>query len=404
MPNYKYRAISNSGAEVSGVVEAYDEFEAVTAIKRTHRVVTFIEQVDKKKFGLNMSVGSRKIKEQTLALMCSQFSIVLKAGMPIVRCLELISTQTSNKELRHLLEQVCEDVSTGYGLAQSFENKGGNMLPTTFIETIRSGEESGSLEISFAKLEVYFDNSARIKKKVKSAMMYPIFLSVMAVVVIAIVLLVAMPVFLDMFAEFGNELPLPTKMLIAMSDFFANYWILLVAVIAALVFAMKLIGKTEKGRMFFARLNLRLPILGHLAQMKGASQLANTLSTMLTSGLTIVNAVAICSKVIDNHYLSTQLSTAAAGIEDGEPLGSCLKKCECFPHLLVEMTAVGEETGTLEDTLQTIGGYYDSETEIASAQALNALQPIITVIMGVVIGFIVIALYLPMFSMYSGMM
>lgn len=404
MPNFKYKAISLDGAKVSGVITAYDEFEAINFVKQKGHVVTSIKEVDgKKQFSLNMTIGNPKIKEKVLALMCSQFSIVLKAGMPIVRSVELIATQTADKPLRELLSKVAEDVATGYGLAQSFENKGANTLPTTFIETIRAGEQSGTLETSFAKLHNYYDKSAKMKAQVKSAMMYPIFLSGMAVVVIAIVMLVAMPVFLGMFQDMEMELPWPTQFLIDLTNAFTKWWVLIAAIIIAFVIAAMTWSKTEKGKMWFARTMLKLPILGRVTQMKGASQFANTMTTMLAAGLSIIKATAICSKVLDNYHLGTQLGASVAILEEGKPLGYSVEKCACFPDLLVEMTAVGEQTGSLESTLETIGEYYDSETELASDNALKALQPIITILMGVVIGFIVISLYLPMFTMYSGM-
>jgi len=403
LANFKYRALTENGKEVSGVIEAFDEFEAVDAIKRNYGIVTHIVRVDETKLGVRKTITMPKIKQEHIALMCSQFSIILKAGMPIVRCVELIAAQTTSRELRLLLEQVAEDVSTGYGLAQSFENKGAKQLPVTFIETIRAGEESGTLETSFAKLHTYFDKSAKTQKKVKSAMMYPAFLLVLVVVVIGIVLVVAMPVFLDMFKELGTELPGPTKLLMSMSDFFVRFWPALVIGILALVIGLKLWSKTEKGKMTFARLQLRIPVFKNIVKMKGASQLANTLSTMLSAGLPIVRAVAICARTLDNYYFSTQLAAAVPSLEEGIPLGRSLDKCECFPSLLVEMAAVGDETGSLENTLDTIGEYYDSETEIVTKQALSALEPAITVIMGVIIGFVVIALYLPMFNMYGNM-
>ena len=401
MPNYKYKAISNDGTDVTGVIEAYDEFEAVDRIKQSCRLVLNIREVDETKVGLlQRNIGTPKAKEKMLALMCSQFSIVLKAGMPIVRCVELIADQTTDKLLKKILTLVAEDVATGYGLAQSFENKGKKELPTTFIETIRAGEESGTLEVSFAKLHRYFDKSAKTKAKVKSAMMYPAFLSVMAVIVIAIVLVVAMPVFVTMFADMGSDLPAPTKLLMDMSDFFASYWYIIAAILAILIIVLKAWSKTERGHMSLAKLQLKLPALGNVARMKGASQFANTMTTMLSSGLSIVKAVTICAKTLDNYHLSTELGKAVSGLEEGKPLGYCLQKADCFPGLLVEMTAVGEETGALENTLDTIGEYYDSETAIASERALGTLQPAITIVMGIVIGFVVIALYMPMFTMY----
>lgn len=404
MPKFKYKAVSAGGANVNGVIEAYDEFEAVDKIKQEHRVIVSIHQVDEDKSSfLNINITTPKIKEKSLALMCSQFSIVVKSGMPIVRSVELIADQTTDKELKKILKKVAEDVATGYGLAQSFENKGGKMLPTSLIETIRAGEESGSLDVSFERLFTYFEKSAKTKDKVKSAMMYPIFLSVIAVVVIMIVLVVAMPVFIEMFEGFGSELPAITQLLINMSDFFVKYWLLIVGIMAGLIIALKMYSNSEHGRLVFAKTQLKIPILGKVAEMKGASQLANTMATMLASGLNIVRATYICSKIIDNYHFSIQLSAAIAGLEQGKPLGECLSGCECFPSLLVEMASVGDETGTLEDTLDTIGQYYDSETAIASERALAALQPAITVVLGIVIGFVVIALYMPMFTMYSGM-
>lgn len=402
MPSFKYTAVSNDGHVVSGIVEAYDEFEAIDQIKQSNRVVHSIKEVDSTRPGLlQMNIGAPKILEKELALMCSQFAIVTKAGMPIVRAVEMIAGQTSKRHLKHLLRQVAEDVAAGYGLAQSFENKGADLLPTTFIETIRAGEESGSLEVSFDKLFHYFDKSSKTKSKVKGAMMYPVFLSVLAVIVISIILVAAMPVFIGIFDGSGQQLPGPTRLLIAMSGFMSKYWVLMLAVVLAVYFALKHWSRTEKGRMFFAELQLKLPVLGHVARMKGASQLANTMATMLAAGLPIIRAVSVCAKVMDNYCLSYQLGLAIAGLEQGKELGACMKELSYFPELLVEMTSVGEETGTLETTLETIGAYYDSETAIASERALNLLQPAITVVMGLVIGFIVIALYLPMFGMYN---
>lgn len=406
MPNFKYNGILNDGSPTSGVIEAYDEFEAVDLIKQTCRVVTSVKEVDdpnKKTFSLNMEIGKPHVSEKSLALMSSQFAIVLKAGMPIVRCVELIAEQTTDKTLKKILMQVAEDVETGHGLAQSFENKAGDILPTTLIETVRAGEESGSLDVSFAKLHVYYDKSSKTKAKVKSAMIYPAFLAVIAVIVIAIVLMVAMPVFIDMFEGMDMELPGITLFVMGLSDFFSKYWLIILAVIVVLVIALKTYSNTESGRLNFAKLQLKIPIIGSVGKMNGASQFANTMTTMIYAGLPIVRAVEITSRTMDNYHHTCQLGKSLGGLEEGKTLASCLTVADCFPELLVEMTSVGEETGTLETTLETIGEYFDSETAIASERALSALQPAITIVMGVVIGFIVIALYLPMFTMYGGM-
>ena len=406
MPTYKYKAVSRDGAAVSGVVEAYDEFEAVDRIKETCPVVTSIREVDARSQGESIwtrDILPSKVKLKALALLCSQFSIILTAGLPVVRAVELIETQTSDKTLKKLLKQVAEDVADGHSLAQSFENKGGKLLPTTFVETVRAGEESGTLEASFKKLHSYYDSAAKVKAKVRSAMMYPIFLCVLAVVVIAFIMGFTMPTFVDMFEDMDAELPGLTVGLMAVSNFFASKWWVVLGIVALVIVALKTWSTTEGGRLRLARFQLRMPALGRVNRMKGASQLANTLSTLLTAGLPMIRAVAVTAKVLDNYHLSLRLGSAVSGLEEGRRLGECLHDCDCFPDMLVEMAAMGEESGSLEDTLDTIGAYYDSEVSVATERALSMLQPIITVVIGIFIGIIVIALYLPMFNMYGNM-
>lgn len=403
MAAFKYKAISRDGANVTGVVEAYDEFEAVEKIKETCRIVTSISEATAAAGFLQKEIVPSKISQKSLALLCSQFSIILTAGLPVVRAVELIAVQTADKQLKKLLSQVAEDVAGGYSLAQSFENKGGKLLPSTLIETLRAGEESGTLEIAFQKLHVYYDRSYKVKAKVRSAMMYPIFLCVLAVAVIAFIMGFTMPVFTDMFSSMDIDMPLLTRALIGFSRFCGQSWPLLLAAAAGLIIGLKYYSATEAGRMRLSRLQLRLPALGKVAVMKGASQLANTMSTMLAAGLPVIRSVAATARVMDNYYMGTRLSSVVVGLEEGRRLGDCLRECGCFPDMLVEMASVGEESGSLEETLDTISTYYDNEVTVATERALSMIQPAITVAMGAIIGVLVIALYLPMFSMYSGM-
>ena len=403
MAVFKYKAISKDGVNVHGVVEAYDEFEAVGQIKETCSVVTAISEVHPLPKGDIVMLGPKQIKDKSLALLCSQFAIILKAGLPIVRAATLIQEQVGDRQLKALLGKVADDVAAGYGLAQSFENKGGKELPTTFIETVRAGEDSGTLEVSFRKLQKYYDNAAKVKGKVKSAMMYPAFLMVLAVIVIAIIMIFTMPTFTAMFADLNMEMPALTKGIIAVSEFFAAYWWLVLLMVLALTVGIKLYSGTEKGAMYFATLALKLPAIGPMNRMKGASQFSNTMSTLLTAGIPLVRAVGVTGKVLDNVYLGSRLSLLSPQLEEGRSLGDLMRGETAFPEMLCEMTAMGESTGSLEETLTTIGEYYDVETQVASDRALGMLQPAITVFMGIIIGLIVIGLYLPMFTMYSGM-
>ena len=400
MPTYRYKAISRDGAAISGVIDAYDEFVAIDTLKESGSIITKISEVKKLNDGKELFTPV-KVTDKTLAMVCSQFSIILTAGLPIVHAVELIAAQTSDKAMQKILKEVASDVAAGHSLAQSFDNKGGKQLPATFIETIRAGEDSGTLDKAFSKLHSYYDKSAKIKAKVVSAMAYPIFLCIVAVIVVAIIMLKAVPVFVGLFEGIGTELPLPTRILISTSNFFTKYFLVILLCAALLVIACKLFGRTENGKRFFAKFALKLPVLGKVNIMKGASQFANTMSTMLGAGLPMVKAVSSTGRALDNYAMGLETLQTVSGIEQGKRLGVCMKSGSFFPALLVEMTAVGEETGSLEATLEVIGRYYDAEVEQQSARALSLLEPAIIVILAVFVVFILLAVYLPLFSMYG---
>lgn len=402
MTAYKYKALSRDGSKVSGVVEAYDEFEAVAKIKADCSVVLKITPVAEKRrerIDLNEPMW---VSDKVLSLTASQFAILLKAGMPTARTVEIIAQQTTDKLMKRILTEVAKDVAAGYSLSQSLETRG-KKIPLTFIETVRAGEESGTLEESFTKLVGYYEKSHKIRSKVRGAMMYPMFLSILAVAVIVIIVKVTVPVVVDMIVGNGGQLPLPTRILLGAYDFFSKWGLLFLGAVAAIVISCILYGKTENGRLRYARLSMKLPVLGKISVLKSASQFAGTMATLLSAGLPVTRALTITGKVMDNYAVGLTVSGATLGIEEGKRLGDVLHANPYLPPLLTEMTAVGEESGALEGTLTTIGAYFDSEVEQASTKALSMLEPLITMIMGVVVGFIVIALYLPMFTMYNSM-
>ncbi len=403
MPTFRYKALSADGAKISGVVKAYDRYQAVNQIKEDGSVVLSVEQViSLPHTGLDL-LGGQRVSDKQLSLVCSQFAIILRTGLPVVRAVELISEQTSDRRLKALLKDVAEDVAAGYGLAASFENKGKKLLPTTFVETVRAGEDSGTLPESVRKLQIYYTRSAQVKSKATSAMMYPAFLLVLAAVVVGIIMVVAMPTFVSVFDSFDMELPGLTKAIIAVSNFMASWWWFIAIVILAIIMVLRLYIHTEKGALRSSKLLLRLPALGRVNRMKAASQFANTLSTLLTAGIPMIRAVEIVGRVLDNKYIGRQLGAIVPHLEEGRGLGEQLRGASFFPSMLSEMTAMGEDTGSLESTLDTVGTYYDAETETASNRALSMLQPTITLVMGFFIGVLVVGLYLPMFSMYNGM-
>jgi type IV pilus assembly protein PilC len=344
-------------------------------------------------------ISGGKIKPKALKLLCSQLAIELKAGLPLVSSLRLMAENEQDKKLKRILSEVADDVHAGNPLADSFAERGPG-LPRTFIETVRAGEESGKLDETFERLHKYYENSDAVGSKVASALSYPIMLISVAVVVIGIIMIFAVPVFEESFMSMGNELPMPTKILIALSDFMVNNIILLIALGAALALVLFFYGKTDQGRHFYARLALTFPGISLINKMNGASQFSATLSTMLASGLPLVSAARITANTADNLLISEDIEKAVTGVIEGNRLSDGISQSRWFPDLLKEMVTVGEETGRLEDTLNVISDYYVKEVDTAVKKALDILNPIITISLALMVVFILLSVYLPIFSMY----
>lgn len=402
MNSYKYRAKAEDGSTVRGIIEAYDEYEAVDQIRRNYPVVESIKPL---KQGKRVNIDLNEplwVSDKTLSLTANQFYIMLKAGIQMSRVIELIAEQTPDRLMKRILKACSADVAAGYSLAGSLE-KNGKKIPAVFIETVRAGEESGTLEASFLSLEAYYKRAHKTKKKIKSAMTYPILVVIIAVVVIAIVMIKLVPTMTDTLQGFGVDLPLATRILIAISNFFVKAWYILLIVIAALILGIYLYGKSEKGKLIYSKIRIRLPKIGKITRMNAAAQTANTLSALLAAGLPLSKALDITSRVLDCKCVGEELNKAVAKIESGMSLSDSIKDSVYLPDMLKEMIAVGESSGSLEETLATIGQYFNDEAQAASDAALALIEPMITIILGVVVGFIVIAIYIPMFSMSSGM-
>ena len=253
-------------------------------------------------------------------------------------------------------------------------------------------------------MAAYYDRSSKLRAKVKSALTYPLILVCLTIVVVIVVVKVAVPTIGQVITEGGGEIPGPTRFLLGIYDFFEKYGLIVLAVIAAIIIAAIAYKKTHEGKVLFSKIALKLPVLGKVNIMNAASQFANTMSTLLSSGLVLNNALAITSRVLDNYIIGSGVEKCSVGIEEGRRFGEVLSEnVPELPGLLIEMAAAGENSGKLEETLDTIGRYYDSETEQATNKAISMLEPMLTIFLGVVIGFIVIALYLPMFTMYNTM-
>lgn len=404
MNTYKYQAISKSGEKVNGIIEGFNQVDAVNRIKQSCDIVVKINEVGGENSSiLAMEIGRSHFNSKAFTVICSQFATILKSGIPIARAVRLIANQTTDKVLKKLLQEVAEDVESGRSLATSFEDKGGDFLPTTFIETIRAGESSGSLDKAFATMYQHYDKQTKMAGKVRQAMAYPLFVLFIAVIVVIVLMVKVVPTFTDIFESYGAELPAITRALIAISNFFKNYWVVFLSIIVIFFASLKIAERTEKGKIAIAKAKLKLPLLGKIELMSAASQFSNNMATLIGAGLPLNNTVKITARVIENYYISHEISKINSRIEEGFTLGDSIKEVNVLPDILNDMVAVGEETGELESTMVTVADYYDNELEMAIKSALDKLEPALLVTIAVIAGFIVLAVYIAMFEMYGVM-
>ncbi len=402
MPTYTYIGMSDAGERVDGVVEAYDEIEAMEKARELCRVVQNVKQVRSGKNILSMDVTKPKAKPKNLAIMCAQFATILQSGLSIARAVSLVADQTADKYLKRVLGDVASDVESGHGLAESFENKGPE-LPRVFVETVRAGEESGHLSEGFERLHGYYDKRSKVAAKVAGALTYPVFVLVIAVVVVALMMVMVIPAIAGMVSSLGTDMPGITQFLIDTSAWMGVYWPVVLLVLVLAVVGSRLYGRTESGKTLLGKAKLKLPVIGPIGTYSGASQFANTMATLAAAGLPMPRAVSVTARVMGNYVLSREVGRMEAGLEEGRTLGECMEQSDYLPRTLVEMATVGEQTGELEAMLETMGAFYDDETQRVTDKALSLMEPTLLVLMALFAGFIVIALYLPLFTMYASM-
>lgn len=400
MTTFRYKGQTAGGAKVSGVLRAYDEFEAADKLRESVAIITKLEAVPEKKESVLSRPVAFRVKEKELALLCSQFAIILASGLSVERCVSMVAAQTKNKYLRRMLDKVSEEVGAGYSLAQSFENNA-PYLPKTFTETLRAGEQSGTLESCFQRLHAYYDRSAKTRAKIVSTLTYPVMVIIVAIVVFVIIIAVAVPAFTDAFTDLGSgSLPGVTRALMAVSAFFTKWWLVL-GVLALLVIAYLTFRRTERGRAALAAWSLTRAPLRRIHSMNAAAQFAHSMATLLAAGLPLPRALEVTANVVSNYTFSLAVRQVRQDVERGRPMAESMAGIECFPAMLTEMVGVGERSGALEETLDVIGGYYDNEVSVTTARLLAVLEPAITIALAVLVVILLLAVYLPCTAAYN---
>ena len=396
MAQYNYKAMDKNGKAKKGSIEAINLDKAKEKLKSEGLIVQDIkEQGTGKKSG-----GGKKVKDKDLAVFCKQFSAVLNAGVTIISALEMMSEQLDNKTLQKALQEAQAYVQKGGTLADAFKLNP-KVFPPIMINMTAAGEMSGNLEICFDRLTTHFETANALHSKVKGAVTYPIVILIVVVAVVAVLLVGVIPQFSQMFDDLGSELPAATQMLVNLSNFLQHKWYILVIIVAAIVFGLKAFGKTEPGSLMYAKIGIKFPLFGNLTIKSAAATFSRTMATLMASGISLIDAVEQVAKMINNRIIREALLDAKTQIAKGVPLSKPLRDCGIFPPMLPQMTKIGEETGNIEDMMDKVADYYEMEVNDATDALTAAMEPLIIVIMGVVVGGIVMAIYSPMLSMYD---
>lgn len=395
MAQYNYKAMDKNGKAKKGSIEAINPEKAKEKLKSEGLIVQEIKEQGVAKAG-----RGKKVKDKDLAVFCKQFASVLNAGVTIISALEMMSEQLENKTLQRALQEAQAYVQKGGTLADAFKLNP-KVFPPIMINMTAAGEMSGNLEICFERLTTHFETANALHSKVKGAVTYPIVILIVVVAVVTVLLVGVIPQFSQMFDDLGSELPAATQMLVNLSNFLQHKWYIVVIVVAALIFGLKAFGKTEAGSLMYAKIGMKAPLFGNLTVKSAAATFSRTMATLMASGISLIDAVEQVAKMINNRIIREALLDAKVQISKGVPLSKPLRDCGIFPPMLPQMTRIGEETGNIEDMMDKVADYYEMEVNDATDALTAAMEPLIIVIMGVVVGGIVMAIYSPMLSMYD---
>ena len=350
---------------------------------------------------IDFSIG-KKVKPRDLSVFCRQFVSITQAGVPMKEALQMLSEQTENKWLKRAISEVLLNVEKGNTLADSMRSQS-DIFPPMLVNMVEAGEQSGSLEMAFSRMAVHFEKEAKLKATIKKATIYPIILVIAAIGVIAVMLLFVIPIFIDMFADLDIEMPALTMFVMNSSKWMTSHWYVVLAIIVGVVAAYKLIYKTTQGRLTIDRIKMKMPLFGKLTVKTACSQFARTMSTLLMSGISTIDALETTSKIVNNIHYTNAMLKAREEVMKGVPLSEPLEASGIFPPMVYHMTGIGEETGNVEEMLEKMADYYDEEVEMTTQSVLAAMEPIIILFMALIIGTLVIAVISPIASMYSGL-
>jgi type IV pilus assembly protein PilC len=397
MPVFQWEGKNRKNEFQKGEMDAPNEDAVRSHLGRIKITPTKVRKKPKDLFE-NIAFLQPKVKESDVIIFCRQFSTMIDAGLPIIQCLDILHGQQENATFKKMLKNIKDSVESGQTLAESLK-KYPHEFDDLFVNMIAAGEAGGILDTILRRLSAYMEKAARLKSQVKGAMTYPIVTLIIAVIVVAVILVFVIPVFQEMFADFGHELPVPTKIVVAASDFVKSKIIYIIIGLAIFIFAFKRYHNTNKGREVIDALVLKLPVFGILLRKVAVAKFTRTMGTMLSSGVAILEALDIVAKTAGNKTIEKSIYNVRSGIAEGRTMADPLAESGVFPSMVCQMIAVGESTGALDAMLEKIADFYDEEVDQAVENLTALIEPFMLVFLGTVIGGLVIAMYLPIFKM-----
>ncbi|MBK6421958.1 MAG: type II secretion system F family protein [Gemmatimonadetes bacterium] len=398
MPVFEYTARNAATGQImKGTLDVPSRDDVLKHIKQQKMIVVNVREQPKQ---LSLSFGKKGIRTRDIVIFTRQFATMINSGLPLVQSLDILARQTENPSLAEVTKQVVFDVESGHTLADAF-SKHPKAFTELYVNMVAAGEAGGILDTILLRLATFLEKSDALIRKVKGAMVYPGVIMSVAGIAVAVLLIFVIPTFQKMFASVGMELPLPTRIVIAMSDFLISYWWALILIIIGIVYAIRSYYKTPNGQKQIDQMLLNAPVLGDLLRKSAVSRFTRTLGTLISSGVSILDGLEITAKTAGNRVIHDAVMESRNSIAGGETIAGPLEKSKVFPPMVISMIAVGEQTGGLDEMLSKIADFYDEEVDVAVSALLSLMEPMMIVVLGVIVGGMVVAMYLPIFDMMN---
>jgi len=398
MPLFEYTAKNATNGQIlKGQMQAQNKDEVIGHIRKNRMILVSVREAPKQ---VRFSLGGQAIKTRDIVIFTRQFATMINSGLPLVQSLSILANQTENKALKEVTKQVVFDVEAGNTLADAF-SKHPKAFSGLFVNMVAAGEAGGILDTILLRLAVFLEKNDALVRKVKSAMIYPAVIMSVAAIAIAVLLIFVIPVFQSMFASVQMELPLPTRIVIGASRFLTGYWWAVIGAVGGGAFLLRRYYATPEGHRNIDRMMINAPVLGDVIRKSAVSRFTRTLGTLISSGVSILDGLEITAKTAGNQVIHDAVMESRQSIAGGETIAAPLERSKVFPPMVISMIAVGEQTGGLDEMLTKIADFYDEEVDVAVGALLSLMEPVMIVVLGVIVGGMVVAMYLPIFDMVN---